>query len=251
VLSAVTVICIEGGRVGWGNPVIVSVTAAIPVLLACFLYVERVSHAPVLPLSMFRSTGTSIANAITVIMSLVLLGTIFILTQYFQVVENHSPLTAGVEMIPLFVPLVVGSSLSGRLTARKDAAFTSASGLLVGVVGMLLLARVSQDSGYVTTLLLPLVCIGSGMGLLTPAVVATAMREAPREHTGIASGVNNTARQAGGAIGAAVFGSLVGTPVMAQSFLHGLRLAAVTGAVLWAIGFALAVTLRKLGRDPS
>jgi DHA2 family methylenomycin A resistance protein-like MFS transporter len=195
---------------------------------------------------MFRSAGTSIANGITVVMSLVLLGTIFILTQYFQVVENHSPLVAGVELVPLFVPLVICSSLSGRVTAWKDAAFTSASGLLIGVVGMLLLTRVGQDSGYLPTLLLPLVCIGSGMGLLTPAVVATAMREAPHEHTGIASGVNNTARQAGGAIGAAVFGSLVGSPLMADSFLHGLRIAALTGAALWAIGFALAVTLRKL-----
>jgi DHA2 family methylenomycin A resistance protein-like MFS transporter len=246
VLSAVTVICIEGSRVGWGNPAIVSVAAAIPVLLACFLYVEHVGKAPVLPLSMFRSAGTSIANGITVVMSLVLLGTIFVLTQYFQVVENHSPLTAGIEMIPLFVPLVICSSLSGRLTARTDAAFTSASGLLLGVVGMLLLTLVGRDSGYLATLLLPLVCIGSGMGLLTPAVVATAMREAPREHTGIASGVNNTARQAGGAIGAAIFGSLVGTPTVTSAFMHGFRIAALTGAALWAAGLALAIMLRKL-----
>ena len=84
---------LRAGALTW---LVIAVAAAAPFLFALFIYVEHASRTPVLPLSMFRSAGTSIANAITVSMSLVLLGTIFILTQYFQVVEKFSPLLAGV-----------------------------------------------------------------------------------------------------------------------------------------------------------
>jgi DHA2 family methylenomycin A resistance protein-like MFS transporter len=87
------------------------------------------------------------------------------------------------------------------------------------------------------------------MGLLTPAVVTMAMREAPREHTGIASGVNNTARQAGGAIGLAVFGSMAGSPELTPSFVHGFHLAVITGAAIWAAGVALAIMIRKFSAE--
>jgi DHA2 family methylenomycin A resistance protein-like MFS transporter len=249
VLAAVTIAFIEGGGVGWGNPLIIAVAAAIPVLLALFVYVEHASRAPVLPLSMFRSAGTSIATAIAVFMSLVLLGTIFILTQYFQAVEKYSPLMAGVAMIPLFVPLAAFSSLSGRLTARKGAPFSVATGLVLGVAGMLLMFPVQPGQGYFASLFVPMLCTGVGMGLLTPAVVTMAMREAPREHTGIASGVNNTARQAGGAIGLAVFGSMAGSPELTPSFVHGFHLAVITGAAIWAAGVALAIMIRKFSAE--
>lgn len=249
VLAAVTIAFIEAGAVGWGKPLVIGVAAAIPVLLILFIYAERVSRDPVLPLSMFRSAGTLVANVITVFMSLVLLGCIFILTQYFQVVEKYSPLMAGVAMVPLFVPLAVFSSLSGRLTARKGAPFSVTTGLMLGVAGMLLMIRAEPSQGYFASLFAPMVITGVGIGLLTPAVVTIAMREAPREHTGIASGVNNTARQAGGAIGLAIFGSVVGSPKLTNSFMHGFHAAAIVGAALWAVAAAFAVMLRKFSSE--
>lgn len=248
-LAAVTIAFIEGGALGWGNPLIIAVASAAPVLLALFIYTEHASRSPVLPLSMFRSRGTSLANVIAVLMSLVLLGTIFILTQYFQVVEKYSPLMAGVALFPLFAPLAIFSSLSGRLSARKGAPFSIAIGLVLGVIGMLLMTRVEPGQPYLTSLFIPMLITGTGMGLLTPAVVAVAMREAPREHTGIASGVNNTARQAGGAIGLAIFGSIVGSPKLTHAFVHGFHIAAIIGAALWVAGIALAILIRRFSAE--
>ncbi|MGH3500005.1 MAG: MFS transporter [Nocardioidaceae bacterium] len=248
VLCALTITFIEGGQLGWAAPTVLAAAAACPVLLLAFLYVEHVRTAPLLPLSMFRSMTASMANIVTVLMSLVLLGTIFMTTQYFQVVIGYSALTTGVLLLPLFGPLAACSLVSGRLTDRRGPAFTASAGLLLGVLGMLVLTRVTPAAAYFPVTFLALLCVGAGIGLLTPAVVTAAMREAPREHTGIASGVNNTARQVGGAIGAALFGSIIGSPHQAESFLHGFHVAALCGAALWAVGLALTITLGRLSR---
>jgi DHA2 family methylenomycin A resistance protein-like MFS transporter len=69
------------------------------------------------------------------------------------------------------------------------------------------------------------------------------MQSLPSSQAGLASGVNNTARQAGGAIGAALFGALAGTPSDPSAFLHGLHAAAIIGAALWICGLFITVTL--------
>jgi len=73
-----------------------------------------------------------------------------------------------------------------------------------------------------------MLCWGIGLGVLTPAVVAAAIAAAPPERSGLASGVNNTARQAGGAMGIAAYGAIAGQPDRAGHFLTGLH---VTGLV--------------------
>ena len=119
-------------------------------------------------------------------------------------------LAAGVAMLPLFLPLTVLAPLAGRLTARVGPKLPMAAGLLTAAVGVGLLVRAQAGSGY-RTLLPALLLWGIGLGVLTPAVVAAAVRAVPARRAGLASAVNNTARQAGGAIGIAAFGAIAGS----------------------------------------
>jgi DHA2 family methylenomycin A resistance protein-like MFS transporter len=117
-----------------------------------------------------------------------------------------------------------------------------AAGLLLAAAGMALITRLEAGSSY-AALLPALVLIGTGLGLLTPAVVSAAMSAVPGGRAGLASGVNNTARQAGGAIGVAAFGALAGSPAAPQRFLEGLHLDGVVGAALYLAAAAASLLL--------
>jgi DHA2 family methylenomycin A resistance protein-like MFS transporter len=242
-LAALTLAFIEGGHTGWiSAPVIAAETCAAFALVA-FVFAENRSSSPMLPLGLFRVPGFIGANAVAGLMNLVVLGTIFVLTLYLQVVQDHSALLSGIQTVPMFAPLSVLAPLGGRLTARLGPRPPMAGGLAIGVLGIALLSRLEADSDYLTGLLPPMVCVGVCLGLLTPAVVAAAMASVPGARSGLASGANNTARQACGAIGVALFGALAGSPDSVGTFLTGLHTAALVGAGLWVIGIVLTLTL--------
>jgi DHA2 family methylenomycin A resistance protein-like MFS transporter len=119
-----------------------------------------------------------------------------------------------------------------------------AIGLLSAAAGVALLTSAQPHSGY-ATLLPALLLWGIGLGILTPAVVAAAIGAVPGDRAGLASAVNNTARQTGGAIGIAAFGALAGPPG-ARHFLAGFHTAALIGAAL-----LLAAAVATLGLIPS
>ncbi len=200
---------------------------------AAFVAVERGRKHPMLALELFGHRDFTVANGVAGTMNLVTLGLLFVVTLYLQDVRHYSPLHAGIELLPLFVPLSLIAPVSGRLTARLGARRPMLVGLLLATGGLVLLA------GGVSTGALLL--WGGGIGVLTPAVVAEAVGSVPRGREGLASAVNNTARQAGGAIGIAAFGALAGAP-HTPGFVTGLHTAAWIGAGLFAAG-ALASAL--------
>jgi MFS transporter, DHA2 family, methylenomycin A resistance protein len=242
-LAALTLAFIEGGHASWSSVTVSAAAGSAVVALAGFVLAENRSTSPMLPLTFFRVPGFTGANAVAGLMNLVTLGSIFVLTLYLQVVQGHSALLAGVQTVPMFAPLSALAPLGGRLTARFGPRLPMAGGLAIGVLGMVLLSRLEAGSDYLTGLLPPMVCIGVCLGLLTPAVVAAAMGSVPDSRSGLASGANNTARQACGAIGVALFGALAGSPNSVGSFLSGLHTAALVGAGLWVVGIVLTLTL--------
>jgi DHA2 family methylenomycin A resistance protein-like MFS transporter len=246
-LAALTLAFIEGGRDGWISAPVIAASGCAAAALVAFVFIENRSRAPMLPLGLFRAPGFTGANAVAGLMNLVALGSIFVLTFYLQVVQGYSALLAGLQTVPMFALLSVLAPISGRLTARIGPRIPMAGGLSLGVIGMLLLGRLGEGSEYFSVVLPPMVCIGAGLGLLTPAVVAAAMGSVPDSRAGLASGANNTARQAGGAIGVALFGALAGSPGAVGPFLGGLHAAALAGAGLWVVGIVLTLTLVRPG----
>jgi DHA2 family methylenomycin A resistance protein-like MFS transporter len=150
---------------------------------------------------------------------------------YLQRVEGRSALEAGLVVIPLFAPLSLLAPVAGRLVARIGLRLPMAAGLMIAAVGIALLARIQADSSF-AALLPGLLLWGIGLGLLTPAVVAAAVGAVPGDRAGLGSAVNNTARQAGGAIGIAAFGALAGPPG-APGFVDGLHAVALVAAALY------------------
>jgi DHA2 family methylenomycin A resistance protein-like MFS transporter len=198
-----------------------------------FVAVERRSAAAMLPLALFRRRTFTVANGVAGTMNLGSLGCIFLLTLFLQVVQKRAPLEAGLAMVPLFLPVAALAPVSGRLTGRFGPGGPMVAGLLVAAAGLALLTQAEATTPY-AQLLPPFVLWGAGLGLLTSAVVAAAVGAVESERAGLASAVNNTARQAGGAIGIAAFGAIAGEAAR-PAFVHGFHVAALVAAALYAL----------------
>ena len=110
--------------------------------------------------------------------------------------------------------------------------------------GQLALLLVTPATGY-PRLVPALLGVGFGVGLFTAPVVAAAMRAVPPERSGLASGLNNTARQAGTALGVAIFGAVAGSPAQAGHFITALRWLGIAAAIGWLLVAALVIRLRR------
>ncbi|MDQ2707145.1 MAG: MFS transporter, partial [Actinomycetota bacterium] len=232
-LAVGTFAVIETGHRGLDAPVLVAFAVA-GLLLVGFVLVERSRPDPMLPLGLFARPAFSVANAVAAVMNLGTLGLLFVLTLYLQAVQGRSALAAGVALLPLFLPLTVLAPIAGRFTSRIGPKPVMAAGLLTAAIGVALMARLAPSSDYLV-LLPALLCWGIGLGMLTPAVVAAAVGAVEPARAGLASGVNNTARQAGGAIGIAVFGAVAGSAVDHDHFVRGLHLTALGTAGLFVV----------------
>lgn len=235
VLLTWTFVFIQGGRSGAGSAVVLIALGLAIVLLAAFLAVERRrGREAMLPLDLARRPAFALANISAGVMNLGTLGVLFVLTLFLQSVQHRSPLGAGVALIPLFAPLAVIAPIGGRIVARIGPRVPIITGFVLAAAGLVLLAFAHPGSGYAAILLPAFLAWGIGLGLLTPAVVAAAVAATPSERGGLASAVNNTARQAGGAIGVAVAGAVAGSPDTA-SFVSRMHSVAAGVAVLFVV----------------
>ena len=240
-LLATTYAFIEGGRTGADAPQVL-VAAALAVLTVPTLAVVelRRGEEAMLPVALLRRPAFDAANVVAGIMNMGTLGTLFVLMLFLQSVQDRSALLAGAAVIPLFAPLAVIAPLGGRITSRIGSRLPAAAGLLLATAGLALLALVAPHSPYLV--LLPAFLLwGIGMGFLTPAVVAAAIAAVPADRSGLASAMNNTARQTGGAIGIAVAGAVAGQPGDETRFVRGFHAVALGAAGLYAAAAVLAL----------
>jgi MFS transporter, DHA2 family, methylenomycin A resistance protein len=241
-LTSLTLGLIEGGNSGWTSaPALVPLAAFVP-LAAVFVALEQRAPDPMLPLGLFRSRAFSSAGFVGLAINLGFYGQLFVLSLYFQHVRGWSALATGLALLPEGIFVALSSALSGRAMVRVGTRPPMLFGLTLGGAGLAALAVAGRSTSYV--LLVPaLVAAGFGMAFTMPAATAAIIEAAPAERAGIASGVLNASRQAGGAIGVALLGTLVGS----GAFIPGLRAAMVTagGAFLLAAGVVAVATSRR------
>jgi DHA2 family methylenomycin A resistance protein-like MFS transporter len=230
-----------------GSAVAAVAAASVAALAAVGLIVtERRVAEPLLPPELFTRPVFRVVTVSALIMNLTSNGLLFLLTRYLQSILGHRPLTAGLMLLPLFAPLAVTSPVAGRLTARYGPRPVMLGGAGIAASGQLCLLLVTPATGY-PRLVPALLGVGFGVGLFTAPVVAAAMRAVPADRSGLASGINNTARQAGTALGVAVFGAVAGSPAHALHFIAALRWLGVAAAIGWLIVAAL---IYSVAREP-
>lgn len=161
-----------------------------------------------LPLSLFCHPTFAAATAVGLLINLTLYGAVFVLGLYLQQDRGYSPTVSGLALLPFPVALGIANLAAGPVGNRLGRRLPMVLGLAIGAVGHWLLRSLGASTSYLA--MLPgLIVMPAGVGLAVPAMTAALLATVPRARSGVASGVLNTVRQAGGAIGIALFGALL------------------------------------------
>jgi EmrB/QacA subfamily drug resistance transporter len=229
---------------------------ASAIVLAAFLLIEYRSKAPLMPLGFLKRSSIFGANAIGLLQFAAFVGMVFILTNYLQQVRGYSALSAGLVFLPGgIVSLLVSGFLSARLVNRFGIKPIIISGMALQTIAYLLLSQISITESYFG-LLVPMLLIGIGIGLGITVVNIAALTGTRKGEEGLASGLINTSRQIGGAIGLAVlltvanFGTSAFTGRLAvqsatSEMVSGFGYAFLAAALLTVIGIVFVVSFRQ------
>ena len=237
-LIGLTGAIIETGPRGWNDSVVLCGFALGVAGALGFLIVEAQSRSPMLPLQFFRNRVFSATVAVGTLVNLSYYGTIFVLSLYLQQALGYSVIQAGLAFLPLTATFILSNIAAGALVGRYGSRLPMTGGFLVAAGGYFLLRGLDAGTSY--WLMVPgFLLIPMGMGTGVPAMTAALLSSVQRQYSGTASGVLNTARQAGGAVGVAGFGALVGRDH--EHIISGLH-----AAVTISSGLLAAATLMSL-----
>ncbi|WP_225767128.1 MFS transporter [Inquilinus sp. Marseille-Q2685] len=241
-LVALTGSIIEGEPLGWTHPLVLGGAALFVLAGAGFLLVESRSPAPMMPLGLFRHPVFSAISLIGFLLNAGYYGATFLLSLYFQGPLGLSPLLTGLAFVPMTGLIAVVNVFAGRIASRHGARLPMVSGLCIAVAGFGALALALTPSTDYGGLWWTLLLIGCGTALTVPPMTAALLATVDRARSGIASGVLNSLRQTGGALGVAVLGAIGGGGMSVE----GMRLAiGLGGGVLILALLAAVIWVRK------
>ena len=228
---------IEAPVHGWSSTLVTATGIGGLVIVAAFVYWERVAAYPMLNLRFFRDRNFSAAVTSVGLVMFAMLGAFFVLTQFLQLQLGYTPLQAGVRTLPAAGAIALAAPLSSEFVRVVGTKLTIATGLLCATAGLWLISGATVTTTY-GGIVAGLALVGVGAGLVIPSATASVMGSLPRAHTGVGSATNGTFLQVGGALGVAVIGSLLSnryqdrlTSALAPYHLPGTLLGAVRGTL--------------------
>ncbi|GAB3833385.1 MFS transporter [Kribbella italica] len=237
---------VHGADDGWTSGPVLGGLVGGAALLIAFLVWEGRTPAPMLPLRLFRIRAISVVNATSFTFSLGVFGAVFLLAQFFQVVQGYSPLDSGLRTLPWTAAPMVVAPIAGLIVDRVGARVLIASGQALLAVALGWMAVVTTVDVVYGSYVVPFVLAGVGMGLTFAPTASVVMGAAAENDRGVASGTNNTVREVGVAMGvavlASVFASAGGYESPAQ-FVDGLVPAVWVGAAVVAVGAVVALLI--------
>ena len=230
---------IEARPLGLTHPLVLTGGMLAIVCGVSFVFSERRSTSPMVPPELFTSGQLGPLIAFGTFVNLTYYGIIFVLSLYLQQLLGYSAIRAGIAYLPLTATFIVSNVISGWLTGRAGSRTPMLVGAIVGALGFALLLRLTASSAY-SSMLVAFLLIPFGMGLAVPAMTTATLATVDKKWAGTASALLNTARQAGGAIGVAIFGALMGSAK--EHIVGGLHMASIMSTGLLLLAALLART---------
>jgi EmrB/QacA subfamily drug resistance transporter len=248
-LFSIVFALIEANRYGWTSTLILSLFALGAVSLAGFIFLEMHQRVPLLDLSLFKSGTFAGANLVAILVTLAMFGIFVFFPIYMQTYLGWSPVQAGAALLPWTVMIVIFAPIAGKLSDRVGSRWLMAGGMTTVAACCLLLSTTGLHSSFWN--LLPAFLLGGlGMSFVMTPMSAAAMGAAPVAKAGVASGVLNTFRQVGVALGIAIMGAIVtdraathGGLRNPQGFVYGLTYGMKVSAAICLVGAAAAAVL--------
>ncbi len=253
-LVSLTFGIVRTDTLGWGSSGVLVPLASGVALLGAFVLAERAASQPLVPLSVLRHTQLRVANLVVALLYASFFPVWFFLTLYVQEVLGWDAIQAGLSFLPMTLSIFVASTLAPRLVGRLGPRRVITGGMLLASAGIGLLVGIAPGGSYLGTVFPGALLSAIGMGLsLVPATIV-AMQSLPPEQSGVGSGLLNTSRLMGGALGLAVLSTIADAQTRADA---GAGVAhALTSGFDVAFGVGAAISLLGAGiaglwlRDP-
>ena len=237
---------VNGNDVGWTSAQTVVTLGIGTLLIAAFVAWEARTDAPMIPLRLFRSRAFTAANIVSMLMTFGMFGSIFLLAQFFQVVQGYSPLEAGLRTLPwTFMPVIV-APLAGVISTRTGTRPLLVLGMALQAASLAWLSVLVTPTVEYLTLVPAFVMAGAGMGLFFAPIANVVLSAVRPEEEGKASGANNAIRELGGVFGVAVLAAVFtanGSYVSPVGFVEGLVPSMQVGAIVVGLGALAALAL--------
>ncbi|HYZ77521.1 MAG TPA: MFS transporter [Gaiellaceae bacterium] len=224
---------------GWGSGTTLALLSGSAALVLAFVAIELRSRSPLLPLRIFRLRTLSAANATMAIVGAVAFSEFFLLTLYLQDVLHYSAVRSGLAFAGFALTVVVVSNVAQAVVGRVGVRASLTAGLLASAVSVALLTRLPVDGHYFWDLFPAFVLGGAGMGFSFVPVTIASLTGVERTDAGVASGLINTSRQIGGAIGVAATSAIAATST--SNYLHSHSALAASNGVALDHGFQTAL----------
>ena len=195
---------VRGNEAGWTSTQVLTGLLGGAVLLAAFLVWESRSPHPLLPLRLFRDRSFAMANVVGMLFGLGIFGAIFILIQFFQVVQAKTPLQAGIMTMPWTMAPLVVAPIAGIIAPRVGTRALIATGVSLQAVGLAWIALTLDPGVEYREFVGAFVLAGVGMGLVFAPSATAVLANMRQEDHAKASGTNSTVREIGVALGVAI-----------------------------------------------
>jgi EmrB/QacA subfamily drug resistance transporter len=244
---------IRGEALGWTSITVLTSLGVGLALLAAFVRWELRTAQPMLPMRFFRDRTFSATNGLSFAMFFGMFGSIFLLSQFFQVAQGYGPLEAGLRTLPWTAMPMFVAPIAGALSDRIGTRPLMATGLALQAVALGWIAILSEPTTPFVELIPPFALAGIGMALVFPTAAAAVLASVRPEEAGKASGATNAIREVGGVMGVAVLATVFsanGGYEAPQAFTDGIVAALPLAVVVLAVGALLALVVPGRRRAP-
>jgi len=210
-----------GGRdYAWDSPLIVGMLGLGLLMGAAFIWLEARAAEPIIPLSLFHNTGIATCIAAVALTAMGMFGTVLFIPLFIQGVIGSSATQSGAVLTPLMLSLIVSSTIAGQLLSRFGRyRWLAITGVGLAGFGMLLLSGMRVDTDYIVVVR-NMIVIGLGLGITFPVFTLAVQNAVDQRMLGAATSTLQFFRSMGGALGVAIFGS-----ILTNSFGSALRAA--------------------------
>jgi hypothetical protein len=242
---------LRGNEQGWGSTPIVLEIAFAALSFIAYVTIEARSRQPMLPLGLFRNpvfTGTQLA---VFAISASLFAVFLYITIYLQNVLGLSAIEAGLVFIPGTMVNFLVAGASAQIIPKLPIGVPVSVGLALVAAGMAWFTTADVNSSWTVVLPGELIAM-AGTGLVNTSLSGLALSILPERQSGLASGIHDTFRQGGIAVGIAALGAFIpahaGLGGDKVAFVNGFQNALLAGAILAAVGAVLAAVLIRQRR---